>query len=165
MLDTKVYAFEPVNSSNSTLAIFCAVLAICAIALLIYYNRKQAEKASTEVTENQKRLKPLLSLGLFFVFLISSTTAFFSWWATKKVSSVKVTTEYIETAYGKTNWENIQRIYVHEDQKVAPFSGKSVGEVTKILMIIELDGKTHALSELDYDLNAIGKAIKALQKK
>jgi len=163
--------FEPVSDSNHTLSIVCAVIAIASIIALVYFNRKP-QKAKAKIINGQPnyddyqpdRFGPLRSLGFFFIFLICITTAFFSWWATLKTTPVTITDEYIETNYGKVEWSDVQRIYVHEDQKVAPFSGKEVGEVTKILTIIEISGKTHALSEKNYDINAMGKEINRRMK-
>lgn len=158
--------FEPVNTSNYILASICSVIAVISIIALIIYNRKATTPDKNTAQEYKpNRFKPLLSLGLFFIFLICASTAFFSWLTTKKITTVTINDEFIETPYGKTTWDNIQKIYIHEDQTVAPFSGRKVGEVTKILTIVEIDGKTHALSEVNYDLNEIGKAINAVQKK
>lgn len=163
-MQASTYVFEPENSSNYILAISCSIIAIASIIGLVIYNRKQQKTSERKVSSDARRFQPLISLGLFFLFLICLTTAFFSWLTTQKITKVTITDTFIETPYGKTDWDNIQRIYIHEDQKVAPFSGRSVGEKTKILMIIEIEGKTHALSELNYDLNEIGKAIKAVKK-
>jgi len=158
--------FEPVNESNYTLATVCLLLAIASIIALVFYNRKpqKVEAVIDEKTAIANKYKPLFSMGLFFVFLLCISTAFFSWLAAKKTTKVIVSEQFIETPFGKVDWGQIQRIYVHEDQRVAPFSGREVGEVTKILTIIEISGKTHALSEENYDINAIGKAIKERQQ-
>lgn len=157
--------FEPINTSNYVLAITCSVIGLGSMALLVFYNLKpQKSQPAGTAAHERNRFKPLLSMGLFFTFLIAITTAFFSWWATQRILPVTIDEQYIETAFGKVSWDKIQRIYVHEDQQIAPFSGREVGKVTKILMIIEVDGKTHALSEDNYDLNAMGKAIKQFQK-
>jgi hypothetical protein len=157
--------FEPINSGNYTLAIICAVIAITSIITLILYNKKPQPKPSFEDTSDYQpnRFKPLASLGLFFIFLICITTAFFSWLTTTKVTTVTINKDFIETNFGKVNWSNIQNIYVHEDRTVAPFSGQEVGKTTKILMIVEMGGKTHALSELNYDIKEMSKTIQQIR--
>ncbi len=163
--------FEPIKNSDNTLAIICTVIAIASIIALVYFNRKP-KKPEAKIINGQAnyndyqpdRFGPLRSMGFFFIFLICISTAFFSWWATIKITPVTITDQYIETNFGKAEWSDIQRIYVHEDQKIAPFSGKEVGEITKILTIIEISGKTHALSEKNFDINAMGKEINLKMK-
>ncbi|MFT5763219.1 MAG: hypothetical protein ACI8X3_000638, partial [Saprospiraceae bacterium] len=45
-----------------------------------------------------------------------------------------------------------------------PVSGQEVGKATKILMIVEMNGKTHALSELNYDIREMGRTIQRMRK-
>jgi hypothetical protein len=161
--------FEPINTGNYILAIVCAMIAIASIITLVFYNRKPSKSktqnaSDTSTTFQSNKFKPLASLGLFFVFLICISTAFFSWLTTTRVTTVTINENYIETNFGKVKWGNIQNIYVHDDKMVAPFSGQEVGKATKILMIVEMNGKTHALSELNYDIREMGRTIQRMRK-
>ncbi len=161
--------FEPINSDSYTLAIICTFFAIASIIALVFYNRKPPTSQLKDQPDSNKpyapnRYKPLVSMALFFVFLICISTAFFSWLQTTKMTPVTINEQYVETNFGKVDWENIQNIYVHEDKQIAPFSGKRVGRATKILMIIEIGGKTHALSEDNYNIKAMGKMITEIKK-
>jgi len=158
--------YEPVNTSNYTLAIICLVLALAAIGALVYMNLQPVKSVDAKSPNGvNKKFKPLFSLLLFFTFLICISTAFFSWLTTTKVTAVNINEEFIETPYGKIDWKDIDRIYVHEDDNSSPFSNRDQGDPTKFLMIIEVNGKTHALSEESYDLKAMGKEIKQMRNK
>ena len=161
--------FEPINTANYNLAIVSAIIAIASIIALIVFNLKQnkslpQDSAVSQIPPQTNKFKPLASLGLFFVFLIGSSTAFFSWLTTTKMTTVTINEAYIETNFGKVEWDDVQNIYIHDDKKIAPFSGKRVGKTTKILMIVEMGGKTHALSELNYNIAEMGKTIKEIRE-
>ena len=131
--------FEPVNTSNFTLAITCALIAIGTLAFLFYSFKKDKNKDKSSPVN---KFSPVISLLVFIVFLLSVSTAFFSWLTTTKISTVTINEEYIETDWGKVTWDNVDRIYIHEDKQISPFTGREYGDIIKFLMIVETNGKT-----------------------
>ena len=155
-MEDLIAVFEPERSGNNQLAIICLLLAVLALAYLIYNQRR--------VTKPENRnLKQLMSLLAAFVILIALGTAVFSYLAGQKFVPVKVFSKHIETSYGKSDLEDIQQLYIHNDQKLSPVSGKLEGDSTRLLMIVELKGKTHVLSEENYDIDSLMRVLRKLE--
>lgn len=148
------YTFESIHSTNTSVAILFFVLGLLALAVLVVLSLRKSPSTTSDQS-NSKRFRPLILMGLFFVFLICSSTAFLSYWSGQKLTPIRITEQFIETPYGKVNWNKIETIKIIQDRKIAPLSTEAVGDSTEILTIIEIDGKTHAISELHYDLEAI----------
>lgn len=147
--------FEPINTSNNTIAIISLVIAVLAIGLLVFLIKKPPASITP-------RFRPLTQLLVFIVFLLSICTSFFSFLTNQKLGPITVTKEYIETPRGKVEWKHVDRIYVHEDRQLSPLTATEFGTPIKFLMIVESkDARTHALSEENYDLDGISKAIEA----
>lgn len=142
--------FESNSSDQYLLSIICGLIALACAGFIFYLSRQP-----------QKRETPIYQLLLGFGIMIALGTAFFSWLSTTKLDTVKITAQGIELPEGKVKWNKIDRAYLHFDQQLQPFSGLPKGDTTRFLMIIERgSGKTHVLSEEDYEIEKIGEAIR-----
>ena len=155
-MEDLIAVFEPNRSGNNILTLVCIVLAVLALGFLVYNQRRT-------VSPEKRSMAQLFSLLAGFVILIAIGTGIFSFWAGQKSIPVKVSTNAIETLYGKTNLDDINQLYIHYDQKLSPISGKLQGDSTRLLMIIENDGKTHVLSEENYPIDSIAKVLRKLE--
>ena len=156
-MDQPIAVFEPIRSGNYQTIIICLIVIVIALISLVLLNRKN-------ITFKQKGYRPLLSLLSFFAIVIAAVTAFFSFWAAQKLTTVKVFPDAIETGFGKTELANIRQIYIHKDQQRSRLTGSPEGDITHILIIEEMDRKTHALSEENYQIDSLLKVLDALKK-
>ena len=162
VMEEALYTFTPDNSASAQTAWFAAVIALGALAGMAAMLKKKAQGRN-------HNLNMLAAMLLFFVLLISSGTAFFSWWKIQKSGPVAVYADAVETPYGRAAFSTVKDAYIHVDNQPSLISpGRNV-RTTKMLVIEERSGKTHVMSEEDYPIKemlpAIKSAFKAWQQK
>jgi len=149
-----LYTFAPDHSSTAQTGWAGAVIALGALAGMASMLSKKAEGRQ----RNQNMLAAML---LFFVALIGFGTAFFSWLKIRKAGPVAIYADAVETPYGKAAFDAIKDAYIYADKQASFIDpGRSV-RTTKILVIEEKSGKTHAMAEGDYPINEILPALKS----
>ncbi len=154
--DIPTVIFESTNSGNITLSILCILIAGLALGFVVYNNRRPVSDS------RQQHYRSLISMLLGFVALIGIGTAVFSWLTAKRLDAVVMSEAGVLTSEGLAKWDNIDRIYFHEDRQVQPFTGNEVGDPVKMLMIIEkVTAKTHVLSEEHFNIEVIGDSLKS----
>ena len=153
-----LYTIEP-NSSGDRLTIIVALLAaLGALAGMFALLR-------TPSTGDQRNRRMLGAMLLFFVVLIASGTSFFSWLKTRKVSTITIYNDAVETPYGKVAFRNIKNASIETDRQPSFVNPSRATRQTKLLLIEEMDGKAHVMSEKDYDLqNIMSKLKKAVKQ-
>ncbi|MCB0559854.1 MAG: hypothetical protein H6573_25400 [Lewinellaceae bacterium] len=156
-MEDALYTFAPDNRIAAQTAWAAAVIALAALAGTILLLRKKAGGLS----HNQNMLAAML---LFFVMLISSGTAFFSWLKIRKTGTVTVYRDAVETPFGKATFSNFKDAYIYADNQPSLVSPGRTVRTTKILVIEERTGKTHAMSEADYPVKEMLPAIKNAYK-
>lgn len=146
-----LHQFDP-NTSNQQLNFWLATLiAVMAFGGLIYLLKRKA------ANYNQNMLFAML---LFFTFLIASSTAFFTKWSQLKTGKVKLYPNSIETAYGVVTFGQIKKAYLHDNHQSSFINPNVKRKTIKMLIIEEMNGKVHVLSEVDYDINEIFRLLK-----
>jgi len=156
-MEQPIAVFEPIRSGNYNITIISLLIAAIALVFLLYNLKK-------DVTYKYKNYKQLFSLLAFFVIIISATTTFFSFWAAQKFTAVKVFPDSIETGFGKAKFDEINKVYIHNDQQKSLLTNAFEGDITRILIIEEIDRKTHALSEENYDIDSLLKVLNTIKK-
>ena len=156
-MEQPIAVFEPMRSGNFSIVLISLLFAAIAAALL-FYNLKK------DVSYKHKGYKQLFALLAFFVVIIASVTAFFSFWAAQKFTPVTVYAKSIETGFGNAKFKDIQKIYIHNDQEKGVLTGSPHGAVTRILIIEEYDRKTHVLSEENYQIDSLLIVLESLKK-
>ncbi len=140
-------SFEAASSSSNDALILSLLATVAGLAgMLAMLLRKPAP--------GQRNQNLMLAMLLFFVFLIGASTAFFSWMRQAKLGPVEIYADRVETPYGVAPYSRIRNAEIIADQQQSPFSTLS-REGTRILAIMEYDGKTHALSEEDYPIGEV----------
>lgn len=142
-----LYTFEAASSGAYTNFVLSLLAALIGIGGMLYLLRR-------EVSREQRNLNIVIAMLLFFLFLIGSSTAFFSYMRLRKVGPVEIYASGMTTPYGKVRFEDIRNAEIILDKESNILSG-STGRRTRMLAIIEKDGKTHALSEEDYPVQEI----------
>lgn len=156
-MEQPIAVFEPIRSGNYNVVIISLIIAAIALAFFIFNLKKG-------FSIRQKGYQQLFSLLAFFVIIIAAATAFFSFWAAQKLTPVKVFAQSIETAFGKVKFEDIQKIYVHDDQQRSRLTGAPEGAIIRILIIEESDRKTHVLSEENYNIDSLLNVLNTIKK-
>jgi len=142
-----LYTFEAANSGAYTNFVLSVIAAVLGIGGMLYVLRREASR-------EQRHLNIVIAMLLFFLFLIGSSTAFFSYMRLRKVGPVDIYEAGMKTPYGKVQFADIRNAEIITDEEPNVLSG-STGRRTRILTIIERDGKTHALSQEDYPIQEI----------
>lgn len=160
-MEEVLYTFAPDNGPTAQTAWAAVGIALGALAGMGAMLKKKAEGRQ----RNQNLLAAML---LFFVALIGSGTAFFSWLKIHKTGPVVVYQDAIETPFGKAAFSNIKDAYVQASQQPSLIDpGRSV-RTTELLVVEEKNGKAHVMSEEDYPIKdilpALRRAVKEWEK-
>ncbi|NBC06594.1 MAG: hypothetical protein GVY26_05310 [Bacteroidetes bacterium] len=151
-----LHTFEAASSGAYTNFVLSIIAALVGIGGMLYLLRR-------EVSREQRNLNIVIAMLLFFLFLIGSSTAFFSYMRLRKVGPVDIYEAGVKTPYGKVAFQDIRNAEIIVDEEPNVLSGNT-GRRTRMLTIIERDGKTHALSEEDYPIQEIlGKMKQAIK--
>ena len=161
-MESPLYLFEPVKTElNSSLMAYAIITVLLALTLG-YFSKKK-------VDYEQRNMKQMLLMLVFFGFMIMLGTTFFTWWTSVKIIPVTITETTIETPYGVAQLDNIRNAYIHTDKQSSSLSPELVRGMTKFLVIEEHGRKTHALSEEHYNIKevlvALRKVLKVEEKK
>lgn len=109
----------------------------------------------------------LIAMLLFFVFIIGASTAFFTWLRQQQLKPVNIYTDRIETPFGEAPFQRIRNAKIMAHSEGSPLGAYNRNQ-TRLLTIIERDGKTHVMSESDYPieriLNQLREAVKAWEE-
>ncbi len=156
-MESPLYLFEPIKTElNSSLMTYLIVTVLLALALG-YFSKKK-------VAYEQRNMKNMLLMLVFFGFMIMLCTSFFTWWTSVKIVPVIITETTIETPYGLAKLDNVKNAYIHTDKQASSLSPELVRGTTKFLVIEEHGRKTHALSEEHYDIKEILVALRKILK-
>lgn len=141
------YTFEAASSGAYTNLVLSVIAALVGIGGMLYLLRR-------EVSREQRNLNIVIAMLLFFLFLIGSSTAFFSYMRLNKVGPIEIYASGMKTPYGQVGFADIRNAEIVIDKEPNVLTG-STGRRTRMLAIIEKNGKTHALSEEDYPVQKI----------
>jgi len=141
------YTFDAVNSGASTNFILSLIAAVVGLVGMLYLLRRK-------VSYEERNRNIVIAMLLFFLFLIGSSTAFFSYLRVRKVGPVEIYETGMVTPYGKVAFKDIRNAEIMVDKSSSLLS-EAAGRSTRILAIIENSGKTHALSEEDYPVQEV----------
>jgi hypothetical protein len=103
--------------------------------------------------------RQVVPLWFFIAAIIAAGTAFFTFWDHLKTGPVRFEAAQMETPYGKVQYEDIRRVYVHRQAEPSMINPELERKAVNWLIIEERSGKKHALSEEQYDLAALEKAL------
>lgn len=161
MESTLIKTFEAAGAASNVTLILALLATIVGLAGTIFLLIKPAPRG-------QHNQRMLIAMLLFFTFLIGASTAFFSWMRTERLQPVFIYDDAVETSFGYLSYDKIGNAKIMMDKQNQPFSNLNQ-ETTRMLAIIEKNGKTHALSEADYPIDDIlrelRKAVKSWKEK
>lgn len=156
METTLLKTFEAAGAASNVTLILALLATVVGLGGTILLLRNPAPRGK----HNQRMMIAML---LFFAFLIGASTAFFTWMRTKRLEPVMIYTDAVVTSFGKVPFEDLGNARIMMDQQNSPFSNLD-RESTRILAILEKDGKTHALSEEDYPIDEILRELRKAVK-
>lgn len=147
-MDPTITVFQPDNTADQWTLWIALCVALAGLAGMILLLRRPAAGIP-------RRYGLLGAMLLFFVFLIASATAFFSFWSARKTGPVRLYADAIETPYGRAAFADIRNAYIEEEKEKSFINPNIVTGSVKLLIIEEYDGKAHVLSEEHYPLPRI----------
>ncbi len=144
-MDTPLYTIEPFRGGD-TLSIFLGLGAgVLALAGMILLLRRKGPREN----RNYRMLGAML---LFFVFLIGSSTAFFSWLDARRIGTITIYREAITTPFGTIPFSELKDAEIRQAGRRSLVIPNRISGQKKILLIEEKSGKVHAFSEDNYRL-------------
>lgn len=147
-MDEALYTFKP-DLSDTTMTLWLSLfVAIAAMggAVALYRSKSAARD------RNYRMLGAML---LFFVFLIALSTAVFSFWTTRKIDTVYIYENAIETPYGRVEFSNLKDAKIQTQQQPSLINPSITRSSGRVLIIEEKDGKRHLLAEENYEIQEI----------
>ena len=139
--------FEATKVMSDTIVI--SLVLVVALSLILAYLYKIKDKP-----EN-KRLRQIGAMLIFYGVLMSAGTAVFSFWQNKKIINLEFTEKSVETPYGELKYNNIRDARIRTETQTSFANPNMVRSRIELLMIIEATGKTHVLSEENYDIRSV----------
>ena len=108
-----------------------------------------------QISGLDRNRKLVLSMLCFFGFLITMGVAFFSWWNSLRVGPIKIYSDAVETAYGRSEFKDIVNLQIRKESQpsLLPVSNNQKG--LQYLLIEDSKQKVHILSEENYELDRI----------
>lgn len=149
--------FQPTHQEDQFVLYLAIVLALTGLAGLVVTLRK---KGSGDA-HNRNMLVAML---LFFLTIISTGTALFSWLSMRKTGPVTITDSAIETPYGKVEFKDVRNAEIIVDRPVRLLPTNSDRGTVKLLIIEERSGKAHVMSEENYDIQRIFGTLREAMK-
>lgn len=147
-METPLYTIEPFQGGD-TLSIYLGLGAgLLGLTGMILLLRRQGSRKD----RNYRMLGAML---LFFVFLIGSSTAFFSWLAARRIGPVSIYAEAIATPYGTIPFSELKNAEIRQAGQRSLVNPNRISGQKQILLIEEKNGKVHAFSEDNYRLQEI----------
>lgn len=150
--------FEATNVMSDTITIALVLVVVLSIVLAYMYKIK-------DKPEN-KRLRQIGAMLLFYGLLMSIGTAIFGYWQSQKIIDLEFTEKSVETPYGELKYNNIRDARIRTETQASFANPNLVRSRIELLMVIEATGKTHVLSEENYDIRSVlGELRKRMQRK
>ena len=143
-----LHIFEPIKKSLDATTWLALVFAIMAFIGMFFLLKRKVER-------RQRNRYQLGAMLLFFVGLIALSTAFFNFWSSQRIGTLKIYNTSIEINGNTIPFEQLKGSYIHIDQQKSFVNPALVNKSTELLVIEEKNGKTRVLSEEYYDVRAI----------
>lgn len=153
-----IATFDPIQTGLTKDIMTFGITTIVLLIALIVGNRVKANY-------EQRHYKNMILMLIFFGALISAGATFFTWLTTVKLTPVVMRAQDMDTPYGTVDYTDIRNAYYHQDKLTAKYAPDKVTKETQFLIIDEINRKSHALSEENYDINGIFSLLEKQVKK
>jgi hypothetical protein len=152
-MEEPIANFSPQLGDQHAQLLIGAILALLALAGATALLRRPGRR---EVY----RRRTLSAMLLFFVFLLAAGTVGFSWLTMRKIGPVRIYADAVRTPYGLAVFENIRNAAIQTEQDRSRVNPTFVRKEYRFLVIEEYSGKTHVLSEENFDLPQVLNALR-----
>jgi len=153
-----VATFDPIQTGLSKDLMTFGILTVVMLIGLVVGNRMK-------VGYEQRHYKNMLLMLAFFATLICAGATFFTWLTTTKLTPIVMRTQDMDTPYGTVEYTDIRNAYYYQDKQTARYAADKVVRKTQFLIIDEINRKSHALSEENYDIDKIFSLLEKQVKK
>jgi len=147
-MEEVIATFEPLNSGGQAIFYVSIILSVAGLAGCIWILKRGGER-----TSYNRRM--LISMLLFFVFIIGASTAFFSGLNLKRTGTITIYESAIATAQSTILFNDIKNARMIVDKEPSLINPSRSVRNTKLLLIEARDGTTIVLSEEDYEVEKI----------
>lgn len=149
--------FQAHSSFTSTIYLALATMVVCGgVAWYLYFGKN--------INAN-KRMRQIGAMLLFYGVLISAGVAIFSFWQKTKTIDLVFKQDGVETPYGYLQYNQIHQANIKTEAITTPLNANRVRSRVNLLIITEINNKTHVLSEEDYPIRDILGEIQKRRKK
>ena len=143
-----IATFDPIHVGLSKNILTFGVLTVLLLIGLVIGNRMK-------VGYEQRHYKNMLLMLAFFAALICGGATFFTWLTSVKLTPIVMRVQNMDTPYGTVDYSDIRNAYYYQDKQTAKYAADKVIKETQFLIIDEINRKSHALSEENYDIDKI----------
>ncbi len=147
----KELLFHPLTSAYSSTFWISLLLAILALAYLLWSFKNKASKT---------RYTSIFQLLAGFLFLLSIGSAFMTWLTRDKIGPVQIGAEQIEFADKQIKYNEIANAYIHTEKNTSAFNSTLILDTSFFLIIEEIKGRNHIFSREEYDILNMVKEIR-----
>ena len=153
-MDQLLYLYEPHTKDLHLTSLVSIVLLLAAIAG-VFFNQKR------KVPLDRRNFRQLWTLLLSFVALLAFVALVFSFLTNRRIGTIKIFTDRIETNEGSVLARDVGRIYIHVNPPQSALGLPTPGDTTRVLILEEWNGKAHVFSEYNY---AIDQMLEEMQR-
>lgn len=108
--------------------------------------------------------KWIIAMLLFFIFMMSAGTSVFSWMAYQRIKKLALYEDRMTIGTREILYEDIKQIKLEKTQEKSMLNPNIVKNSVQLLLIEELGGKVHVLSEENFPVQRILGTLNATLK-
>ncbi len=153
-----IATFDPIQTGLSKDMVTFGIITIILLLSLIIGSRVKPKY-------EHRHYKNMFLMLLFFGTLISGGATFFTWLTTVKLTPVVMRVQDMDTPYGTVDYTDIRNAYYYQDKQTGKYAKEKVIRETQFLIIDEINKKSHALSEENYEIDKIFSLLEKQVKK
>lgn len=150
--------FEAVDILTGTFSTALGLIVFTALLLgYLYSIRNKPEN---------KRLRQIGAMLVFYVLLMAIGTAIFSYWNNRKLIDIVFEEKSFTSPYGVVKYNYIKNAKIQTETTSSYANANIVRSKVNLLVIEETNGKAHILSDENYEIREImGELRKRIPKK
>ncbi len=147
-MEEPLYIFQPDTTEDAlSLGIALAITLAGGVGLYFLYRKK--------VEKDQRIRHHLLQMLVFFATIIAGGAAMFSYLSMRKTGEVILYRTHLLTPYGDVSFDAIEKASIIDNKEPSVIDPNASRRAVRLLVIEEKSGKTHVMSEKNYDINAM----------
>ena len=144
-----INTFQPIHDSSYRAFLVFAALALLALVGTIFLILTKSK------TPKQRNLKQMLAMLLFFVTLISASTAFFSYWRFLELTPIEVKTSSLLINGQEIPFDQILKIEIDQNPQHSLINQSIAPQTAPLLKVQTNNEQLLVISKKQYDIDTL----------